>query len=264
MVCSVRSAKQHQPGGHLVIARLVILSLIVLASLAAAADLDSDRPGLVVSPEVLPRGVWQIESGVTRTSDGPAHLLAVGEAVVRIGVNERAEFRVIPPSYLHLTVDGLDESQSGQTDSAVGLKLASPNRAGRAWRIALMSHLILPTGDPGLARSELGVDIFLISAWRLASTLDLTFNGGVVATEGAHSSLQYGMLQIEGALSPRLALFAGARVVTNEFHRFLGHGATGLVYRAAEGVLLDLRLGMGLDAPVDEETSVGLGITWRP
>jgi len=80
----------------------------------------TDRPDITESSIVVPKGSLQFENGLTWTSDHGQTTLDLSETLVRFGVSDRTELRIVVPNYL----DGLTgpTTASGFGDVAVGVK----------------------------------------------------------------------------------------------------------------------------------------------
>ena len=152
-------------GGHSVSTTLLLTVVTVAAygqSQPPAADPEivTDRPDITESAIVIPKGSLQFENGLTRTSDQGETALDLSETLVRFGVFDRTELRVVVPNY----IAGLTgpTSASGFGDVAVGLKQQLGPLRGDV-DLAVIIALSLPIGADRITSH--GFDPFIKFPW---------------------------------------------------------------------------------------------------
>ncbi|MFV1981814.1 MAG: transporter, partial [Rhodothermia bacterium] len=120
-----------------------------------AQGIATDRPGFTASAIVVPRGAFQLESGVTlvsssETGGGSVDQLILGEALIRFGLLERLEVRAELPNYNSLSFgDELDiPSVNGFGDSGLGVKYQiGPIDDRASFDLAVLGMISVPTGS---------------------------------------------------------------------------------------------------------------------
>jgi len=119
-----------------------------------AQAIDTNRPGFSFSPNVVARGAWQMETGLTHTRfDSDTDSTSLPEAEFRYGIADQVELFVSSLGWLD--ADGA----SGFLDPNIGAKV-SVSDAGATANMALLFQLSVPIGgndvtsdrwDPSLA-----------------------------------------------------------------------------------------------------------------
>src|ERR1700722_7902313 len=84
---------------------------LLLAAVTAAAlgqgqppttdpEIITDRPDVTESSVVVPKGSLQLENGLTWTNDHGQRTLDLSETLIRFGLSDRTELRIVAPNYL--------------------------------------------------------------------------------------------------------------------------------------------------------------------
>jgi hypothetical protein len=178
-----------------------IAFVLLSASSGAARDaaqerepIATDRPGLSFSPITVPRGVFQIEVGLTQverveTEDADVQTFRVPVVALRFGATDRFELRAAANLYNHTQIDThlgdvgeIDESGGG--DLELGLKVhfvesGSSNRPN----VSLIGSTLLPVGDHAFTIHEgrLGFALNGVTGWSLEQ-VGITIVTGVAWT----------------------------------------------------------------------------------
>lgn len=116
-----------------------------LAGTAQAQAIDTNRPGFSFSPNVVPVGRWQFETGIAydrESSDLSAWALPLLE--IRTGVAENWEVFVSSISWAEADLPGANVN--GVLDITLGTKLRL-GAAGSRTPMALVLQVSAPTGD---------------------------------------------------------------------------------------------------------------------
>lgn len=117
----------------------------LLTGTAQAQAIDTNRPGFSFSPNVVPEGRWQLETGVAydrENSDLSAWALPLLE--IRTGVAENWEVFVSSLSWAEVDTPGADIN--GLLDITLGTKLRLGEVHSRT-PMALVVQVSAPTGD---------------------------------------------------------------------------------------------------------------------
>lgn len=139
---------------------------------ATDPEIVTDRPDITESSIVVPKGSLQFENGLTWTSDHGQTTLDLSETLVRFGVSDRTELRIVVPNYL----DGLTgpTTASGFGDVAVGVKQQlGPLPAG--FDLSVIAAVSLPTGADRI--SSHGFDPFIKFPWSKDLKAGWSFGG---------------------------------------------------------------------------------------
>lgn len=173
---------------------IYLLTLQTPPPTATAADqqplgeMTVDRPDFTDSPDVIGRGVWQVESGFlfesshvdAGTLHDTIHEIVTPQALVRIGFSPRLELRVAADGLLSdaSTQPGVGRI-SGRSDLAVSVKWRplDEQRPG-GFDVALIPILSLPTGSEGFSSD--GYDPTLKISWGHPLPHDIDLTGNIV------------------------------------------------------------------------------------
>lgn len=125
--------------------RFFLSAFCVLSTpaLAEALPFNPDRPGFADSTGVAPKGHVITEGGATFFAPAKQERVTVPDLLVRMGLTERLEARLLLPTYNRATFDSSD-TVTGFGDAGIGAKFAF--EAG-PMAFGLVGTLTLPTGS---------------------------------------------------------------------------------------------------------------------
>lgn len=210
----------------------------------------------------------QLEAGITKASEAHTHALAVGEALLRIGLVEHVELRVGLNSYSTVHAPGA-ATVRGLDDAVLGLKLAlidAPD--SRAWipQLAVIVGTSLPTGAARLRAPGAQPEVKLLAAWELTDRLAFSSNVNYARTySGASTVGEYAAsASFPYAVNDRVGAFA-------EGFAFLprdGSGASQKFFNVGPTLLLSPDLQLGARAGIGPSSArrdyfVGVGLVKR-
>ena len=226
--------------------------------------LITDRPDFTESPQTVPRGMTQIEGGVTFERSGREKNTTYGEALVRIAVGDSAELRVGIPSYLSFRGDGAHAD--GFDDSFLGAKFAIVKR--ERFPFSVLVGTTLPTGQRRVASRKYNPEIKLASEVELSKKVGLAFNVGAGRPdEGAG---RYNQLFASASFGFDLSDRVGAYAEVYAFNRDERGGNSkqfingGFTYAVNPNLQLDARAGLGIANDVNgPDYFTGVGATQR-
>jgi Putative MetA-pathway of phenol degradation len=123
-------------------------------------EIVTDRPDVTESSIVVPKGSLQLENGLTWTNDHGQQTVDLSETLLRFGVSDRTELRIVVPNYLGSIAGRI--SASGFGDVAVGMKQQVGPLPG-GFDLSVIVALSLPTGADRV--SSHGFDPFVRFPW---------------------------------------------------------------------------------------------------
>jgi hypothetical protein len=141
---------------------LVLFNAITYAqSLPATADSDivTDRPDVTESSIVVPTGSYQIENGITWTTDHRFQTFDLPESLMRFGLAPRTEFRIAVPNYFG-GISGPDPMGIG--DITLGIK-EQLGPLPKGFDLSVILAVSLPIGASRI--SSHGYDPFIKLPW---------------------------------------------------------------------------------------------------
>lgn len=230
---------------------------------AQPPEMVTDRPDQTESATVVPRGLFQVETGYLFTRDGGVDAHAAPGTLFRIGLGGRTELRLG-----HAGLVGRPDGR-GAGDSAIGAKVNLVPRADdRRPEIALLGALSLPTGTPGFSSGGADAAFLAAFAHALGPRLSLGWNAGAAWESspdqpGRDAFLVYSLAFGVG-LTDRLGVF----LETFGDRRIGGAASTAAAVDAGLTLLLtdvlqfDVSAGRGLQGPADD-MFVGTGLSFR-
>lgn len=230
---------------------------------AQSPDLVTDRPDQTESAAVVPRGLFQVETGYLFTRDGGVNTHAAPGTLFRIGLGGRTELRLG-----HAGLVGRPDGR-GAGDSGIGAKVNLVSRADdRRPEIALLGALSLPTGTPGFSSGGADAAFLAAFAHALGPRLSLGWNAGAAWESspdqpGRDAFLVYS-LALGVGLTDRLGVFLeafGDRQVGGATPAAAAVDA-GLTLLLNDVLQFDVSAGRGLRGPADD-MFVGTGLSFR-
>ncbi len=227
--------------------------------------LITDRPDFTESPAVVARGRIQLEAGETFGREDGSHYLSLGEALFRVGLNQRLELRVAANSY------GLIREQdvigTGFEDASLGVKFAITD-AARGWRpqMAVIGAVSLPTGTRAMSSQRTLPEVKFISAWELSDRVGFATN--LNWARASRDGLQHNEYSASGsvayALTERLGLYAEAFAFRERMQQLVKRDYVngGVTVLLTNDLQLDIRAGRG-PSPSRGDFFTGLGLSHR-
>lgn len=126
---------------------------------AAVPEIVTDRPDVTESSIVVPKGSLQIENGATLTTAHGFQTFDLSESLIRLGLSNRTEIRLVVPNYLG-GFTGSDATGFG--DIAIGMK-QQLGPLSQGFDLAVIVAVSLPTGSRQV--SSHGNDPFVKFPW---------------------------------------------------------------------------------------------------
>lgn len=230
----------------------------VLAGLAHAQELVTDRPDATESSVVVPKGSTQLEVGYLMTDGVEEETHEILQTLVRISLAEWAELRLGWGGY----VDGVED---GAADGELGAKVHLAPEQGLQPEVALLASVSVPMGDDAQTSDEWDPAFRFALSHTLSETLSLGYNLGVEwGTEGGSTGSTFIYSAALGiGLSERLGMYLeifGGEALSAEggAHSFDG----GFTYLLKNNLQLDILGGVGLSGDA-EDWFAGGGLSWR-
>lgn len=233
-------------------------------------EMSTDRPDITDSTDMVGRGVWQLETGVSFESDHlgaeTQHELAAPLAMLRIGLSQRVELRVSGDGVLSdtVTVPGARRA-TGASDIEVGAKWKLFAQPHGGFLFALEPVLSLPSGSDDFTSAGYDPTLKLIADRDLARGFSLSSNLVVSSlTVGENRFTQHAI-----SVSVAHALHSGWHAFVELYRASAlvrdGHDAwiadTGATYALGDRMQLDVSVGRGLsDAAPDWFMGAGFSV----
>jgi hypothetical protein len=242
------------------------LGLAVTASLGLAAgparadgEIATDRPDFTETAIVVPRGMRQIEIGITYQTAGAPSEYAFPEALLRAGLGRRLELRLQGPDYIRVDDGGTTDHRVGEAAFGAKLQLLEDDAT---WGVALLPMIAVPLDRDEKARPTPDLALAWSRAlprdWSIAGQFGHTWLGAV--ERGTNTLAQTVSLGAPvGASMGAFLEWAAEYADGAEPAHLLHHGYT---FAAGADLQLDVHAGAGLtgDTP---DFFIGAGLGWR-
>lgn len=262
----------HRSSKTFIIALLPVLAGIlcphcVIADSASAAQevpaISPDRPGFTNGCDtVLPKH-WQIETGITSTQlsaeNGGSKVVDYPEALIRLGVSSKFEYRIGAPNY-----NKVDAGGSGYSDMSLGCKYRFYESNDGNTKAALIPFVTIPNGSDAFSSHH--VDPYLTLAGQKPinpkNALSANLTLGAPTVNGSRIYTIAPSVSVSTQLQPALSLYGEL------YDNVPQHGGStpiidgGFAYIVNPNMQLDIEVGYGLgsNAPV---RTIGGGIAIR-
>ncbi|MDR9375002.1 MAG: transporter [Schleiferiaceae bacterium] len=218
----------------------------------------TDRPDQTEGPRAVPKGSFQLESGILWEQRGAQaqESWALPNTLFRVGLNRWLELRLVPELRYTPTAGGAGDFRF--SDLQVGAKATFLNR--EKIKIGLLEHLFVPTrlrqGESrALAMSHrLAVSHSGTGPWSLSYNLGYQ-HGALLGTDAFLYTLSAGY-----GLSEKLGLFIEGYGQAPRGGTARFSADAGLTYLLHPRLQLDYLFGFGLNHPMQFNS---IGISWR-
>lgn len=248
--------------GRTIPALLAVL-LVAIAGPSAGAqtppELSTDRPDLTESAALVPAGLWQFESGITREriaeESGELKRFAVVELLTRVGISEVFEAR-LGTGYVHQRSSAVDGETV--TTGVAGVMTGAKIRLSAG--AALLAHLHIPVGHRDLRVPDVAPELVLAGEIPLSGSLELSgnFGGMWVSDEAAvFATAALGLSATE-----RLGFFVEGFSAGVMHSRPIYQAEAGATYLLADNLQVDCTGGATL-FEADPGWFLGVGVSVR-
>jgi len=231
------------------------------------AGIVTDRPDFTESSEVVPKGGFQFESGISYEGDtaGGDRSRSFGApgALLRLGLGFRTELRIAAEGLISEAIRG--GRTSGYSDIEVGAKFRLFNQDQIGVDLALMPMVTLPTGADAFTAGAVEPVMTLAWARELPSGFGLTgnLNAGSVSDDAGRFPQQ----SVSFSLGHSLVAGWNGYLETYGFTRLERDGERaitvngGVTRPVGDNIQFDLAVGRGLtDAAPDWFVGFGFSI----
>ena len=156
---------------------LIILFISVNVFAQNIEPIQADRPDQTETPAIVPKGMFQVESGFTfQKNDGFSQTNSLPTVLWKYGINENFELRLITEFIDEKTNN---ESILGLNPVIIGCKIKIADEKGIVPKTSFIGHISIPK----LATSSFKTDFFapelrIVMQHSLSEKLSLSYNLG--------------------------------------------------------------------------------------
>jgi hypothetical protein len=237
--------------------------------------LEADRPDFTESPKTVGKGVVQIETGYTFSSDSEDGVHTINhsfpETLLRVGVlADWLEFRAEWNYEIERArVGGVSETRSGADDMTLGFKIALTEQQCCLPETGIILDLSVPTGANAFTTGEVQPGVNYCYSWKLGKDWSLsgsTAIGGAVddVTNDPYSEFTQS-LSLGHSWSKNVDSFSEFYVlspISADTNRPQDYFNAGFAVHINKDLQWDIRAGVGLNEAADDFFA-GSGLTLR-
>ena len=224
-----------------------ILGLLFSVQVFGQSPIDTDRPTQSESAVILPKNIFQIESGLGLSYSGEANQrireISMPNVLMRLNLFKGVELRLIT-NHLQQYRPSNDQERAGIADWQVGSKIqlfSSPKA-----QMALSTHIIFPTGSARLSNNQIGSLNRLLFAHPIGARQSISYNIGYNNYGTGSGDLIY-TLALAHQINDKFMVFIEPYGDWQEFSNAEVSLNAGFLYRMKTHLQWDFSVGTGLN-----------------
>lgn len=242
----------------------LVMLTVLFSSVTYAQTIVTDRPDQTEASSTVPKQSFQIESGLIAQFSGSgnsrARSFTAPTTLFRYGVIKCLELRLVSELALQHTGEGRGSVRTfGINDLQVGLKVQLFRKDDNATEVALMSHLVVPSGSSGQSNGLFGTVNKLCISHGLSDRIGLGYNVGYNYLGGRYGDLTYS-LSVAFGITDKLGIFLEPYGSWNDFDTVTTNFDGGFTYLIKDNLQYDFSIGVGLD---NRMNFISTGISWN-
>lgn len=236
----------------------------VCLALAVQGQIVTDRPNQTDASSTVPKGSFQIETGIGMnfTEDRPTRqsTYALPNALFRYGLANWLEARVITEFDVQQLRDTSGTvNNTGIADLQVGAKIQLFRKDSSGTEVAILSHVIVPSGSSSLSNGRVGSSSKISISHALAQWFGVGYNVGYNYLGTGSGDLTYS-LSFNFSITDKLGLFAEPYGSWDNFSSSTVNFDAGFTYLIKDNLQYDFVFGTGLN---NQMNFVSTGISWN-
>jgi len=240
----------------------IVFYLIMMVNILNGQSIVTDRPDQTESAITVPVRSFQIETGMSlgyssddktkyRTFSGPSSLF-------RVGLLTGVELRIT--NQFESTKNLKKENVSaGISDMMLGAKVELINKEDINAKIAILSHLVLPTGSSDLTTNRYGTVNRLAVSHNLTDNMGLGYNIGYDYFGEGSGNLVYTM-SLGFSVTDRLGVFVEGYGELVDFKDSYLNFDSGFTYLIRNNLQFDFSFASGINHYMNY---ISTGISWN-
>ena len=235
-----------------------LLVFLFIIPCVHAQTIVTDRPDQTEAATVIQPSSFQIESGILIQTTDFVRTTVLPTNLFRVGVSNFLELRLVH-EYAIMDRSRLgQDTQHGFNDWQAGFKLQLFNKEGKSTQVALLSHLVIPSGsDPEFTNNEYGVINKLAIAHDLQSRWSIGYNLGYdYLNEGFFT---YAMA-IGYGINDKVGLYFEPFGLIDEEGDHEANFDAGFTYLFKDNIQFDFSMGTGINVDMNY---LAIGMSWQ-
>ena len=207
--------------------------------------LQADRPDQTETPAIVPKGMFQIETGFTfQKNDSFSKTNSLPSVLWKYGVNENFELRLIT-EFVSEKIDG--EKSNGFTPVLIGCKIKLCEEKGIIPKTSFIGHIALPNAANSKYKLDAVAPEFRFTMQHtLSDKLSLGYNLGCEWDGTLPNTTLVYTLTTGYAVSNKIGCYAELFGFAPQKERPLHNADAGVTYLINNNFMLDLSAGVGI------------------
>lgn len=209
----------------------------------------TDRPDQTESSSTVPKGSFQIESGVvigfSRTDGISERQTLAPSTLFRYGITKGIEIRVVN-QFESIKNRTTSEKVNGISDLEIGTKFQILQQENVNTEIAFLSHLIIPTGSKELTNDKMGTINKLSISHAISEAIGIGYNVGYDYFGTGKGDFTYSLALAIG-LTPKWGIYLEPYGGIIEFNNHESNFDGGITYLINDNFQLDASFGTGIN-----------------
>ncbi|NNF02560.1 MAG: transporter [Bacteroidia bacterium] len=243
---------------------ILTIGAVALAYSSDAQQIITDRPDQTEASSTIPAGSVQIESGalIISTEDGyfRNRQIVAPTTLFRISVIDAVELRVLNQYEFSRNkgADHIANSSDGFSDLQIGTKIQIFRKEDVNTEIAVLSHLILPTGSDNLTINEYGTINKLSISHGISDAISVGYNFGYDFFGEGDGNATYS-LALGFGITDKVSVFIEPYGAVVEFEDHEANFDAGITYLLNDNLQLDYSFGVGINHDMN---FMSAGFSW--
>jgi hypothetical protein len=228
---------------------LVLIILCMFSKSMKGQTIITDRPDQTESSSTVPQGTLQLETGVLVefNPDGASSQsrILAPSTLFRYGLNKAVEFRLLS-QFESIKSPQATKSTKGISDLEVGTKIQILRQEGVNTEIALLSHLVIPTGSRGLSRDKYGTINKLSLSHQVSKKASFGYNVGYNYFDFGKGDLTYSAA-LGVTVNDKVGIYLEPYGELINFDVYEASFDAGFTYLLKDNFQLDFSFGTGIN-----------------
>ncbi len=228
---------------------IICLALLIVSTSISAQTIVTDRPDQTESSSTVPKGSFQIESGVvvgfSKIEEVSERQTLAPSTLFRYGITNGIELRFVN-QFESIKNRTTSDKVNGMSDLEIGTKFQILQKDNVNTEIAFLSHLIIPSGSKELTIDKMGTINKLSISHAISETVGIGYNVGYDYFGTGKGNFTYSLALAIG-LSPKLGIYLEPYGGIIEFDDHESNFDAGFTYLIQDNFQLDVSFGTGLN-----------------
>lgn len=233
--------------------------ILIITSGDINAQIVTDRPDQTESSSTVGFGDLQIESGIlvgyVGSETASVRQILLPTNLLRYGLTKGVELRLLSQFETQKTGD---VTVQGISDIEIGTKIQILKNENKNTEIALLSHLVAPTGTTELTSSKFGTVNKLCISHAIGNNLGIGYNLGYNYFGENNGDFTYSIALAAG-VNEKVGVYIEPYGEVVDFNEFVLNFDAGFTYLANDNLQFDFSFGTGVN---EKMNYISVGFSW--